>query len=732
MRIRSLARLALSLANGLALLAFFALPVMAQQTPAERARAEQSAGNFATAGMHWRQVLESQPDNTEALGGYCDSMGTLGHWRECVPYLERLVALQPNNGQRMWDLGMMKSWLGADERARGIELMKRALETLPENADRRTTYATTLTWDAATREQGISLLREILTKYIGQDSARRSLARALMWQGKNDQAISAAQPLASRANPSTEDLLLLAELQAAAGNPAAELETYRRALAREPDNVELILRIAPILSWNARTRNEAAQYYERAIRLQPDNTMLLTMYAEMLSWSGSTRVRSVALFDQLLAKNTGYTRARIGKAQVLSWTGRTQEALAQYDFILAQEPKHSAALRGKATLLMWRQQHKEARDMLLTARAASPSETPTLVELARADVGVRRFLEARDTLSGLPQQAGEEWQILQRDVRQGLGTYFEIGFGLRRSSGNLDYNRMWAAVSAPIGGGSRLTARFRPTLFDTKPGSFNSNYYALALDARLSDTATLFAEIGGETFPGAPSSSVDGTIEFRARLARSFRLYTGFRRTSVDESRTAARGIVFGGVFVGQVRANLASIGGSYSFDAKRVDLSLTYTDGVYTGHNLDSNRRQAVDFNIGKTLRGFRPYLRVAYGLSFLHFDHDSSFAPGGGPLRHAGNYYSPDRSIFNYGAVAMNYRFGAKVEWGVGGTAGIATTRGVPVSPWDSRFNSTFSTSLVWHVTDTNTLRVNYDYIDVFNAFRYNLFTISWRHYF
>ncbi len=716
----------------LAMLVVFALPVLAQQTPAERARAEQAAGNFATAGMHWRQVLEAQPENVEALGGYCDSMGALGRWQECVPSLERLVALQPDNGQRMWDLGQMKSWMGGEERARGIELMKHALELLPESADRRAAFATVLTWDAATREQGIAMLREILSVHLGQDGARRSLARALSWQGKRNEAIVAAQPLTSRQNASAEDLIFLAELQAAAGNHSAEMESYRRALNRDPDNMEVILRVAPILSWDARTRNEAAQLYERAIRLQPDNVTLLTMYAEMLSWNGATRARSVALFDQLLAKDTTYTRARIGKAQVLSWSGRAQEALTQYDLVLAQQPKHSAALRGKATLLMWRQQHKEARELLLTARAAAPNETPTLVELARADVGVRRFAEARDTISGLPQQAGEEWQILQRDVRQGLGTYSEIGFGMRRSSGKLDYNRMFAAVSTPIGGGSRLTARFRPTLFDTKPGAFNSNYYALALDARLSDTATMFAEVGGETFPGAPSASVDGTIELRARLGRSFRLYTGFRRTSVDESRTAARGIVFSGAFIGQVRANLGSIGGSYSFDAKKVDLSLTYTDGIYAGHNLDSNRRQAVDLNIGKTLRGFRPYLRLAYGFSFLHFDHDSSFAPGGGLLRRAGNYYSPDRSIFNYGGVAMNYRFGAKVEWGAGGTAGISTTRGLPNSPWDSRFNSSFSTSVVWHVTDGNTIRLSYDYIDVFNAFRYNLFSISWRHYF
>ena len=61
MRIRALAMLASVI--------FLAWPTLAQQSPAERARAEQAAGNLATAGMHWRQVLETHPDNVEALGG---------------------------------------------------------------------------------------------------------------------------------------------------------------------------------------------------------------------------------------------------------------------------------------------------------------------------------------------------------------------------------------------------------------------------------------------------------------------------------------------------------------------------------------------------------------------------------------------------------------------------------------------------------------------------------------
>lgn len=715
-----------------AMLILLALPAVAQQSPAEQARAEQAAGRFATAGLYWRQTLEKEPDNVEALAGLCDSLSALGRWRECVPHLERLVPLQPNNGERIWQLGQMKVWSGAADRARGLELMKRALDVLPESADRRTTYATFLTWDPTTQEQGMAMLREIISKYPAQDDARRSLARTMSWQGHHDQAIAAMQPLVSRTNSRAVDFMQLAELQASAGNHRAEVESYRLALQHEPENLEVLLRLAPILSWETRTRGEAAQLFERAIRLQPGNETLVTLYAEMLSWDGATRGRSVMMFDRVLAMNSKSTRARIGKAQALSWSGHAQAALVQYDQVLAQEPSLPVALRGKATLLMWRQQHKEAREMLLTARSVPPVEAPTLVELARADVGVRRFLEARQTITGLPQQPGEDWTILQRDVRQGLGTFVEFGFGLRRSSGNLDYNRAYVAVSTPLGEGSRVTARYRPTFFDTKPGNYRSDYYALSLDARLSDTATMFAEVGGETYQRGGASSIDGVIELRARLSRSFRLYTGFRRASVDESRTASRGVLFGGTFIGQVRSNLGSIGGSYSFDAKKVDLSVTYTDGVYTGHNLDSNRRQAVDFNIGKTLRGFRPYFRVAYGFGFLHFDHDSSFVPSAGPPRRAGNYYSPYQSFFNYGGASMNYRFGTKVEWGAGGTAGVSTTRGLPLSPWDSRFNGSFSTNLTWHITDSNTIRISYDYIDVFNAFRYNLFGISWRHYF
>jgi hypothetical protein len=61
--------------------------------------------------------------------------------------------------------------------------------------------------------------------------------------------------------------------------------------------------------------------------------------------------------------------------------------------------------------------------------------------------------------------------------------------------------------------------------------------------------------------------------------------------------------------------------------------------------------------------------------------------------------------------------------------GVQNVETTTS-PLS--DFQFASTSSTHLIWHVNDANDLRIGYDFLNVFAAFRRNIVRITWRHYF
>ena len=713
-----------------ALLSPPAAGVGGQASLLDRARTEAAAGRLEQASELYRRILEIEPDNTAALGELADVLESAGRWREAVSLLSRLVTLEPNRAPRLFQLGRMMSWQEG-KRADALALLKRAADLAPENTDYRAGYAEVLSWSADHRDEAVAILREVVASHPDHAPARRQLARILGWQQKREEALSVLEPLTSRHNAEAQDFVVLGQIEESSARMPAAAAAFRKALERNPDDVQALSRLAEILSWNEATRPEAVKLFERGLTLDPKNEALLVAYAEMLSWSRDSRALARKYFEQVLAQNPANPRAMAGEAQILAWSGRSKDALALYEKILAADPTNVAALRGKAEILNWSGKYTEARELLERARQIAPEDPGTLVELARANAGLRRYTEAHDYLARVQGVGGPEFDALQREINRGLGTYMELGFGLRRNRRRLDFYRAEALLSTPVGSSHRLSARFRPTLFETGQRDFNSNYYALALDSQVSEEVATHAEMAGESYPGAPPQ-VDGTLGIRYRMRPSFLLDLGFERHAVDETLLSTRGLESNGLFLGQVRSNLASIGGSYANARHHFDISVTYTDGIYTGRNLDANRRWGVDANIGKSLRGDRPYIRVAYGFAYLSFDHDADFQPGTAPPNITGGYFSPTRFFLNYGSLYASHRFGRRLEWDGGGTLGVQNVETSTSSLSNAQFAATFSTHLIWHVDEANDLRIGYDFLNVFAAFRRNLLRITWRHYF
>ncbi|HWQ03318.1 MAG TPA: cellulose synthase subunit BcsC-related outer membrane protein, partial [Candidatus Nitrosotenuis sp.] len=168
-----------------------------------------------------------------------------------------------------------------------------------------------------------------------------------------------------------------------------------------------------------------------------------------------------------------------------------------------------------------------------------------------------------------------------------------------------------------------------------------------------------------------------------------------------------------------------------YTNPRRALDVSLGYSDGIYTARELDSNRRWGADFGIGKAFRTYQPYLRVGYGLTYFSFEHDMGARPGTASPRRAGEYFSPKHFLLNYGIVSMNHRFG-KLDWEGSASLGVQHVQGNVFASFDTRFSYGLNTSIIWHINDTNEIRAGYGYSNVFNAFHQHIFRISWRHYF
>jgi tetratricopeptide (TPR) repeat protein len=608
----------------------FVSPLQAnpQSSVLEQARSEAAAGHFDRAAQLFRSVLASTPENSDALSGLVDSLVATGHWRDSLPVLERLVQLQPNNAERVFQFGQMKSWQGG-QRTAALDLLKRATALDPRNMKYQEYYAEVLSWDEGSRPQALSILKGLLD-----------------------------------AHPNDENVLL----------------TY-----------------VEILSWNRTTRPEALDSYRKVLTQNPNDARALT-----------------------------------GEAQLLAWDGHSSQALGIYEQVLQRDPNNVAALRGKAQILGWRGDYAQAKNLLQQAHGLAPDDSATMLELSRSEYELGDYGQAREDLAEVKDIDTADYLELERGVDHALGTYVEMGYAMRRDGKKLDSDSATALVSTPLGISNRLSLLYTPSLYRTTPRNFNSNYYSLMLDSHLAEKVTTHAEVAGRTYPGV-SSQVEGAFDATFNVRPSIKLITGFARQAGLESLVSTLGATTGGVFVGQVETNLASIEGSYSNSEHHYDVSLTYTDGLYTGQNLASDRRWSVDGNFGKSLRGGRPYLRAAYGFTYLSFDHDAEFEPGSGaPTRVTGGYFSPTRYLLNYGQLFLSTDLGRRAKWDAGGFVGAQNSQTALTSFSNAQLASTFSTHFTWSVADNSDLRLGYDYLNVFNAFHRHLFLVSWRQYF
>lgn len=677
------------------------------------------------------KLLDTNANSVTALSECANRLESSGRWHEAVPLLTRLTDLQPDNADALYRLGRMKSWTdgGAGE---ATTLLKRAIDADPGNPDYKVAYAEVLSRTAQHRPEAIQILQTMIAAHPDHSEGRRLLARLLGQEHNNEEALRVLQPLLAGDHPQLEDYQAQAGIEEIAGNMHGAADAYRNILRLTPDDVPTIAKLAQVLSWNETTRPESIQLFERGLKFDPSNTSLALSYAEVLSWTETTRARAMQWFDRVLTHDPDNVRALTGKAQLLAWNGRSQDALALYDRALAKDPGNAPALRGKAEILNWRGQYAASRALLERAYEISPDDARTNLEMARSDVGLRHYAEARSELGVIQGLQGTEVNQVSQDVNRALGTYTELGYVGRRNLQQLDFNRIDALVSTPLNSSNRLTFDYTPTLYNTTAGNFNSNRIGAALDSEPGERLNTHVEFSGVQYPGQPSEW-NTAVNLHYKLMDSLTLVSGFQRQPVEETFLSTRGVDIGSLFVGEAQSNLASAGLAYSNSAHHFDASFTSTGGAYTGHNLDSNRVWGFDFNLGKSIRGDKPYIRIAYGASYLSFDHDADFQPSQSMAPQiTGGYYSPTRFLLNYGGVNASHKFGRKLEWDAAATAGVQNAQTTFTDFSASHFASTFSTHAVWHVSAMNDIRAGYEYLNVFNAFHRHLFFFSWRHYF
>ena len=618
-----------------------------------------------------------------------------------------------------------------------IQAYRNVLKQDPQNTRALSGLSDLLQSEGKWRE-AVPLLEQLVKLDPQNSRALYQLGRMRSWQtGGQKDALDLLRRACDSSNHDPEPCTAYADVLSWGDQTRMEaVLRLQDMLTAHPESVSVRIRLAQILSWNDATRPRGLDLFDQGLKADPNNIELLLASAEVMSWRSATRPEAMNRYDRVLKINPDDSRALNGKAQILAWRNHSDDALVLYRRVLAKDPQNATALRGEAEILNWKGQYIEARELAQQAHAGAPSDPQANLELARAYVGLQRYSQARQALADVNGNPNPDFVDVRHAIQRGLGTYVEFGYTFREgpvtaANQNLEYHRFDVALSTPLGPANRLTLIGEPTLYNNFARGFNSNYFGAALDSSLSDRVSTHVQVGAEQFQNVPVN-VDGAFGLNFKPIPSTSLRVNFQRQPVEESLLSTQGQNFGGVFFGQVFSNLADLGITYNNARLKMDFALDYTDGAYTGRNLDTNRRYSVEGQVGRTIFGDQPYMRFGYYGNYTSFDHDADIQTGQPLTPLIGGYFSPTRYLLNQGVLTISHRFGKKVQWGMSGGAGVQNVETTTSSFSTAQFASSVETHLFWRVTPMNELKFGYSYLNVFNAFERNLFSFSWRHYF
>jgi thioredoxin-like negative regulator of GroEL len=538
---------------------------------------------------------------------------------------------------------------------------------------------------------------------------------------------------ASAQAPAQADARMQRARQAmAAGRFAEAAPLFIAVLQDRPDEIDALSGAADALAWSGRWR-DALPYLRRLLVLQPGDVRRLSQCGEMLSWSSSTRGEAREMLERALDLEPSDRRARTALAFLDAWSGHTGAALDGFDAVLAADASDAAALRGLADIRVWNGDYIVARDLAQKSLNADPANPYARLTLARADVGLGRYDEALDVLKALP--AGAEYDDLDQirgDALRGASRWVGVGFSWRDDRSGLSVSRPSATVASPVGKRGSVSAWFNPTFFSGPQGNFHSYRLGGSFDAR-NDSWRVHGEADAERYGTSGPTAVDGAFEAAYRGRGPATLILGFRREAVEDTLVSTKGLDIGGEFVGQVRSNLAYASIGAGSLRSHLDATVRAGGGVYTGHGLESNRRWNVSGSLGATLHGDRPYVRIGYNVEYISFEFDASAQPSAPGQRRAGGYFSPTKFLTNFAVAHVGGRFahdrGEVFAEGSLGTQNVETTYG---RFGDTGTAGTLAAGATWRPNPVNELRVEYKYLNVFNAFRRHTAAIAFRHYF
>jgi predicted Zn-dependent protease len=215
-----------------------------------------------------------------------------GHPGRAAPLLADRSDRAPGDPQKALEAG--DAYLQADRLEQGLPFFERALALDPENGDLQRRLVTYHGWLGMREEQIAGMIRLQEQGLLGPGERIR-LAEALLERGEAGRALTLLRPLEDADSLPEREGILLAAAYDAAGKREQALAVYERLARDHRDDPALLAELGDRALWLDRLP-AALRYYEAALRLDPENLRALKGSGQIYAWNNAPE-RAVARFE---------------------------------------------------------------------------------------------------------------------------------------------------------------------------------------------------------------------------------------------------------------------------------------------------------------------------------------------------------------------------------------------------------------------------------------------------
>ena len=339
-----------------------------------------ATGESAKAVELLNELLEAEPQFSEALVLLAQAHETQDEWAEAAAAYERAVAVSPRRVRFRRQLA--NALLNADQPERALEVMRDLVQARPDDAGVWYSLADLELQLEHYPEAEAAAQRLIEIEPDGIRGAY-ALSRVFGAQRKYQGMVDALVPAVQRARDNDAEpgqvASLLQRLSVAhrqLGDNDAAIETLTGALDLTPSNLGLQAQLAQVYLDSGRL-DEADAVVSRAQRENPGSLALMRLEAQTLSARGEVD-DALDVLESALSQHEGQPGAHVALANMFSQHDRVDDAVRVLETAEARFPDNAIVVFQLGAIFERGQRYREAEGAFRRALVRDPEDAATL------------------------------------------------------------------------------------------------------------------------------------------------------------------------------------------------------------------------------------------------------------------------------------------------------------------------------------------------------------------